>query len=166
MLHDCFVDMNRVGTDPARLASVPDMARHDAYLDHLAEVPLFSEANRKDLELIARASDEVDAKAGRTLVEEGHLGHEFFLILEGTAKVIRDGNEVAELGPGQYFGELSLLDKGPRSATVVAATDMKLLVLGQREFLGVLDEVPGLAYKILRIMAARLHEADMQNVGH
>ena len=105
-------------------------------------------------------------KAGRVLVEQGRLGHEFFLILEGKASVRRNNRKLAELGTGQYFGELSLLDKGARDATVVADTDMKLLVLGQREFLGVLDDVPSLSYKILRIMASRLREADLKNVGH
>lgn len=142
------------------------MVAKDTYLDHLAEVPLFSAASRRDLQKISRASDEVAVKAGRVLVDEGRPGHEFFLILEGTASVRRKNRKVAELGPGQYFGELSLLDRGPRTATVVADTDMKILVLGQREFLGVLDEVPGLAYKILRIMAHRLREADLKNVGH
>jgi CRP-like cAMP-binding protein len=80
--------------------------------------------------------------------------------------VRRNNRKVAELAPGQYFGELSLLDRGPRTATVVADTDMKVLVLGQREFLGVLDDVPGLAYKILRIMAGRLRDADLKNVNH
>src|SRR5947209_14232669 len=145
---------------------MPARSTRDTYLDHLAEVPLFSAATRKDLQQIARASDEVDVKAGRVLVEEGRPGHEFFLILEGTATVRRGSRKVAELGPGQYFGELSLLDRGPRTATVTADTDMKVLVLGQREFLGVLDDVPGLAYKILRIMAHRLREADLRNVRH
>jgi CRP/FNR family cyclic AMP-dependent transcriptional regulator len=166
VLHDCFVGMNRPDANPHPLTSVRVMAAHDAYLDHLAEVSLFSACTRKDLEKIARASDEVEVKAGRKLVEEGHLGHEFFLVLEGKAIVSRGGKELAEVGPGEYFGELAILDKGPRTATVVAKTDMKLLVLGQREFLGVLDEVPGLAYKLLRIMAVRLREADLQNVGH
>ena|SRR5438067_3430462 len=142
------------------------MAARDEYLDHLAEVPLFSACTRKDLSKIARASDEVDVRAGRVLVEEGRPGHEFFLIFDGTATVRRGGRKVAELEPGMYFGELSLLDRGPRTATVTADTDMKVLVLGQREFLGVLDDVPGLAYKILRIMAHRLREADLKNVGH
>lgn len=142
------------------------MAAKDVYVDHLAEVPLFSAASRKDLQKIARASDEVDVKSGRVLVDQGRPGHEFFLILEGTATVRRNNRKVATLSTGQYFGELSLLDRGPRTATVVADTDMKVLVLGQREFLGVLDDVPGLAYKILRIMAHRLREADLKNVGH
>ena len=137
------------------------MATRDTYLDHLAEVPLFSAATRKDLSKIARASDEVEVKAGRVLVEEGRPGHEFFLILEGKASVRRGTRKVAELGPGMYFGERSLLDRGPRTATVTAETDMKVLVLGQREFTGVLDSVPGLAYKILQIMARRLRSSDL-----
>ena len=142
------------------------MAAKDTYLDHLAEVPLFAAASRKDLAKIAKASDEVEVKAGRVLVDQGRPGHEFFLILEGEASVRRNNRKVAELTQGQYFGELALLDRGPRTATVVADTDMKVLVLGQREFLGVLDDVPGLAYKILRIMAGRLRDADLKNVGH
>ena len=142
------------------------MASRTEHLGHLAEVPLFSACTRKDLEKIARASDEVEVKSGRLLVEQGRPGHEFFLILEGEATVRRDNRKVATLGPGQYFGELSLLDRGPRTATVTADTDMRVLVLGQREFLGVLDDVPGLAYKILRIMAHRLREADLRNVKH
>jgi CRP/FNR family transcriptional regulator, cyclic AMP receptor protein len=110
--------------------------------------------------VIGRASDEVDVPAGKVLTEEGRQGHEFYLILDGQAAVRRNGKKVATLGPGQYFGELSLLDKGPRSATVVADTDMRLLVLGQREFNGTLDEVQGLAHKLLRTMASRLRESD------
>lgn len=137
------------------------MPGRDAYLDHLAEVPLFSACSRKDLQRIAKASDEVEVKAGRVLVDQGRMGHEFFLIVEGTAVVKRNEAEVNRLGPGDYFGELSLLDRAPRNATVVADTDMKLLVLGQREFTGVLDAVPGLAYKILQIMARRLRTSDL-----
>jgi CRP/FNR family cyclic AMP-dependent transcriptional regulator len=142
------------------------MASRTEHLGHLAEVPLFSACTRKDLEKISRASDEVEVKAGRVLVEQGRPGHEFFLILEGEATVRRDNRKVASLTKGQYFGELSLLDRGPRTATVTADTDMRVLVLGQREFLGVLDDVPGLSYKILRIMAHRLREADLRNVKH
>lgn len=142
------------------------MAAKDSHLDHLADVPLFAACSRKDLQKIAKASDEVDVAEGRVLVDQGRTGHEFFLILEGRATVRRNNRKVAELGPGQYFGELSLLDRGPRTASVVAETDMKVLVLGQREFLGVLDDVPGLSYKLLRIMAGRLRESDMRNVGH
>ena len=136
------------------------------YLDHLAQVPLFSACSKKDLQLLGRASDEVAVPSGKTLVEEGSPGHEFFLIIDGTATVTRNGRKIATLGPGQYFGELALLDRGPRTATVTADTDMQVLVLGQREFAGVLDEVPGLARKLLSAMATRLRDADTRALGH
>jgi CRP-like cAMP-binding protein len=136
------------------------MARKDEKLDQLGRMWLFSACSKRDLQVIGRASDEVDVPAGKVLTEEGRQGHEFYLILDGQAAVRRNGKKVATLGAGQYFGELSLLDKGPRSATVVADTDMRLLVLGQREFNGTLDEVPGLAHKLLRTMASRLRESD------
>lgn len=142
------------------------MARTDHHLEHLAEVGLFSTCSKKELQKIARASDEVDIASGRTLVREGEIGREFFLILDGEAVVKRGSKQIATLGPGSFFGELSLLDRGPRSASVEAATDMTLLVLGQREFAGVLDEVPGMAHKLLSAMAARLREADERAVSH
>lgn len=134
--------------------------------DQLANVPLFSSLSKKDLQRVAKASDEVTIEAGRTLVEQGRTGHEFFLILDGTAAVRRNNRKVTDLGPGQYFGELSILDRGPRSASVVASTEMKVLVLGQREFVGVLDSIPGMAYKILTVMAQRLRDADTRATGH
>ncbi len=107
-----------------------------------------------------QALDEVTAEAGEVLCEEGSAGHEFFIIVSGTAAVRRKGRKAATLGPGSYFGELALLDRQPRSAAVVAETDMVLLVLEQRHFLGLLDTVPTLARKLLGAMAARLREAD------
>ena len=136
------------------------MATKTSYLDHLAEVPLFSACSKKDLQRIAKASDEINVQAGRVLVEQGRPGHEFFLIIDGTATVRRNDRKVATLGEGEYFGELSLLDRGPRSASVVADTDMTVLVLGQREFSGVLDDVPEMAHKLLGSMARRVREAD------
>ena len=132
----------------------------------LAQVRLFSAFNKKELALIARASDEVTVPAGRELVQEGAPGHEFFLILSGEASVRRNGRKIVTLSSGQYFGELALLDRGPRTATVVAETPMELLVLGQREFAGVLDEVPHLAHKLLTIMAARVRESDAKAYSH
>ena len=134
--------------------------------DQLANVPLFSALSKRDLQRVAKASDEVAIEAGRTLVEQGRTGHEFFLILDGEAVVRRNNRKVATLGPGQYFGELAILDRGPRSASVIANTDMRVLVLGQREFVGVLDSIPGMASKLLTTMAQRLREADTRAVGH
>jgi len=142
------------------------MRTRDIYLDHLAQVPLFSTCSRKDLQKLGKASDEIEVKQGKVLVEEGKPGHEFFLIEDGTATVRRNNRKVATLGRGQFFGELSLLDRGPRSATVVADTDMTLVVLGQREFLGVIDEVPAMAHKLLAALAGRLREADTRALSH
>ena len=85
---------------------------------------------------MARRAEDVRVPAGKVLVTEGETGHEFFVILDGTAKVTRQGRSIATLGPGQAFGELALLDKAPRNATVVAESDVELVVLGQREFAG------------------------------
>ena len=142
------------------------MAAKDSHLDKLGDVPLFSACSRKDLQKIAKASDEVEVKAGRVLVDQGKTGHEFFLILDGTASVRKNNRKTADLGRGQYFGEMALLDRGPRSATVVAETPMTLLVLGQREFSGVLDEVPSMAHKMLATMAGRLRDADSKALTH
>ena len=142
------------------------MRTRDIYLDHLAQVPLFSTCSRKDLQKLGKASDEIEVKQGKVLVEEGKPGHEFFLIEDGTAEVRRNNRKVATLARGQFFGELSLLDRGPRSATVIANSDMTLVVLGQREFLGVIDEVPAMAHKLLAALAGRLREADSRALSH
>lgn len=142
------------------------MASKNAYLDHLSSVPLFSSLSKKHLQLVAKASDEVTIPPGRVVVDQGRTGHEFFLIVDGKAIVRKNNRKVAELGPGQYFGELALLDRGPRNATVVADSELTVLVLGQREFTGVLDSIPGMATKLLSSMARRLREADARDLGH
>jgi CRP/FNR family transcriptional regulator, cyclic AMP receptor protein len=139
--------------------------RRDAYLEHLTTVPIFSALSKKDLQKIARASDEVVIEEGRAVVQEGTSGHEAFVILEGKASVERKGLKVADLGPGDYFGELALLDGGPRTATVIATTPLTVLVLGQREFSGVLDSVPGLAHKLLATLATRIRVLDEKAYG-
>ncbi len=140
------------------------MARRDVFIDHLQQVSLFAACSRKDLQLVAKRAEEVRVPAGKALVTEGETGHEFFVILEGQAKVTRHGRKVATIGPGDGFGELALLEKAPRNSTVVAETDMDLIVLGQREFAGIIDEVPGFARKLLAGMAHRLREADARSV--
>jgi CRP-like cAMP-binding protein len=140
------------------------MARRDAFVDHLQQIPMFSACSKRDLQLVARRAEDVKVPAGKVLVNEGETGHEFFVILDGSARVTRHGKRVATLGPGNAFGELALLDRAPRNATVIAETPMELVVLGQREFAGIIDEVPGFARKLLAGMAARLREADAKAV--
>jgi CRP/FNR family cyclic AMP-dependent transcriptional regulator len=140
------------------------MASRGDFLDHLAEVPLFRALSKKELQLVARRAEDVRVDAGATLCSEGSAGQEFFIIIEGQAKVVRKGEQVATIGPGAAFGELALLDRAPRNATVIAETPMEVVVLGQREFAGLIDEVPGFARKLLAGMAARLREADAKSV--
>jgi CRP-like cAMP-binding protein len=135
------------------------MAR-DAWLNHLAQVPLFRECTKKQLQQVAAATIEVSADAGKVLVREGEPGHECFVIVEGTATVTRKGDTIATLGAGDVVGELAPLTGGPRTATVVADTPMQLLVIGQREFAGLLDEVPGLAVRVLHNLAHRMVELE------
>ena len=135
------------------------MATDVSALD-LSKIWLFSSCSARELRQVRKALEEVNVKAGRILTEEGSIGREFFFIVEGTASVKRGRRKVATLGPGDGFGELALLDRRPRSATVVADTDMRLLVLGQREFNGILDAIPPLSRKLLIAMSGRLRDAD------
>lgn len=141
------------------------MGGRDAYLDHLAAIPLFSGLSRKELQQVAKASDEVTVQAGHQLVRQGDVGREMFVIVEGSATVERNDATVGTLGPGSAVGELSLLDKGPRTASVTADTDCTVLVLGAREFGGILDEVPGLAHKVMAALASRIRELDTKIYG-
>ena len=136
------------------------MASKASQLDHLKSVPLFAGLNKKQLQLIAKSSDEVSLAAGDVLVDQGQTGREAFLLLAGQVTVKRNGRKVATLGPGDCVGELALLDHGPRTATVVADGDMTLFVLGARQFAGVIDEVPALSRKVMAYLATRIRELD------
>jgi CRP-like cAMP-binding protein len=138
------------------------MARNTK-IDQLRGVQMFSACTDKELAQIARACDELAVEADAVLVEEGAAGEDFFLVGAGEAEVSRGGRHVAILGPGQYFGELSLLDDAPRNASVTARTPMTLIRLRRREFSAVLDSWPGVAHKLLQQMARRLHEADQKS---
>jgi CRP/FNR family cyclic AMP-dependent transcriptional regulator len=130
---------------------------------NLGDIWLFSAVPAGQLRTIRRAVEEVEVPAGVVLCEEGSVGREFFYIVDGTATVKRNGRRVTSLGPGGYFGELSLLDRRPRNATIVSETPMKLLVLDQRRFNGLLDSIPGMSHKLLVAMADRLREADKRS---
>lgn len=138
----------------------------DRKIEHLAQVKMFSSLSKKELGFISKASEVIKVPEGTEIVREGQIGHEFYLILSGTATVRRNGRRIASLQTGDYFGEMALLDRGPRSATVTADGHCELLVIGQREFMAVLDQVPAVAHKLLVHMASRLREADTRAVSH
>jgi CRP/FNR family transcriptional regulator, cyclic AMP receptor protein len=138
----------------------------DKKLEHLAKVKMFASLNKKELGMVAKASDVVQVAAGTDIVKEGEIGNQFYLIASGSATVRQGGRKVATLVVGNYFGEMALLDRGPRTATVTTDQPSELVVLGQREFLALLDQVPPLAHKLLVSMAGRLREADRRAVSH
>jgi CRP/FNR family transcriptional regulator, cyclic AMP receptor protein len=141
------------------------MAGRDAYLEQIGSIGLFSALSRKELARVAKASDEVKVKAGHELARQGDIGREMFVLVEGEATVRRNGRKVTTLGPGASVGELSLLDRGPRTATVTCDSDCTVLVLGTREFTSLLDEVPGITHKVLSRLAAWVRDLDSQVYG-
>jgi len=136
------------------------LRRRSDKVDVLKKVPLFSGLSQRYLNLIAREADEVKEEAGTVLTKQGGLGLEFLLILEGGARVERDGTVIARLGPGDFFGEMSLIDGLPRSAAVIAESPSVLLVIQTRSFRSLLNAVPGLQRKLLVTLCARLRAAD------
>jgi CRP/FNR family cyclic AMP-dependent transcriptional regulator len=134
--------------------------------DLLRNVRLFSTCNKRELARIASLVDEVEAPEGKVIVRQGDPGRECFVIRDGKARAAIRGKGSAVLGPGSFFGEMSLLDQGPRSATVTAETDMHLLVLGSREFSSLVEEVPTVAVRMMRGLAERLREAERSQPEH
>jgi CRP/FNR family transcriptional regulator, cyclic AMP receptor protein len=126
----------------------------------LANVLLFSGCDRKELAQISSLATEIEVPAGKVLATEGSPGREFYVILDGKASVAIGGRDVATLGPGDFFGEMALLDQGPRVATVTAETPMEVAVLDPREFSTLVEEHPGVARKILKVLAKRLRDSE------
>jgi CRP/FNR family transcriptional regulator, cyclic AMP receptor protein len=132
----------------------------DTKVQLLGGVSLFSACSRGELGRIASLVDQVEVAEGKILAREGEPGSEFFVICEGRAKATKRGKQVALLRRGSFFGEMSLLDGGPRSATVTAETDMQLLVLNSRSFSALIADNPAVSRKLLRGMAERLRGAE------
>ena len=126
----------------------------------IAAVPLFSGLEPRELERVADAFKERRYKAGDTVASEGQKGAGFFVIAEGTAKVTVGGDERSELGPGDYFGEIALIDAGARTATLVAETDMILYGMTFWEFRPVVEADGRIAWKLLQALAAKLRASE------
>ena len=126
----------------------------------LQDVPLFSQCSKKELALFSRLTTTVSFPAGKVAAQQGSFGYEFIVIVEGKATVSIDGRTIATLGPGDFFGEVALLDRGPRTATVTADTDLVLEAMSSRDFTTMLLDVPGVTRNILKGVAARLRTAD------
>lgn len=126
----------------------------------LKTIPLFSALSDREREQVARWADEVDIKAGKHLVDEGRFAYEFFVIEEGTAQVTHEGKHLSDLGPGDFFGEIGILEDAPRSASVVAVSDMTLIVMNDRDFREMARTIPRVAEQVREAMAARLEGTD------
>ena len=126
----------------------------------LKSIPLFSSLDTGELEQVARWTDEVDVPGGTKLTKQDGFAHEFAIIEDGTAEVLKDGQKIADLGPGDFFGEIGLLDESARrTATVVATTPMRLVVMFGRDFRLMERELPSLAGRIRSVMEERLARA-------
>ena len=140
--------------------SRPGRRSKEAKIELLSNVPLFSACSKRDLRRIAALVDEIDVPEGKVLMRQGEPGWECFVIAAGEAKAAVRGSGTARLWPGDVVGEMSLLDGGPRSATVTARSDMHLLVLTSRNFSALIDEVPLVARKIMAGLAERVREVE------
>jgi CRP-like cAMP-binding protein len=127
-------------------------------LDELAKVPIFSDLTPRELRRLLRSTEEYSYPEGAVFVKEGARSEQLFVILEGTARVIRRGRTVARIQPGDFFGEISLLDGQPRTATVIAETPVRCLVLLRKEFEKIIAEMPAVASRVLRSLAVRFRE--------
>jgi CRP/FNR family transcriptional regulator, cyclic AMP receptor protein len=128
-------------------------------IDLIRRAPLFSNASKKELESIAAIADEIDLPKGKVLIREGERGREFFVLLEGTAEVLKGKRKIRDMGPGDFFGEIALISDVPRTATVVARTPLRALVITDRAFRTLLEQQPQLQVKVLQALAERLNSA-------
>ena len=131
----------------------------DSRVEQLRKVPLFGTCTDRQLEFIATRVEELDFPTGKVLCEEGQSGGDFFIVLSGTADVRRRGNTINRMKVGDFFGEIALLDQGPRSATVVTTSPMRALVLGPGQFQDILYQDAEIARQMLYAVTKRLRAA-------
>jgi len=132
----------------------------DAKIEQLSRLPLFEGCSQRQLRALARITEVREFPEASVLARAGDPGHEFFLILDGRVRIEVSPRKRARLNPGEFFGEMSLLDGGPRSATAVAETGVRLLVIARRDFSLLLAKVPDLTRHLLVVLSRRLRQAD------
>lgn len=137
----------------------------DPKLDLLRSTPLFARFGRRELERVGMLTDELDLPEGRVLMRQGEAGHEAFIIVQGAARVERDGRQIAERTDGDIVGEMALLSELPRSCTVTLTAPSRLLVIGHRDFHSLMDAMPEVRLQVLDTLARRLHELE-PNAAH
>jgi CRP/FNR family transcriptional regulator, cyclic AMP receptor protein len=154
------VSPSRAPSRPASGHARSDRPLGKRGLNLLTRVPLFAGLSRRHLRALADRADQVEFQPGEAIVIEGMRGGAFFAIVEGNARVTRGKRTLATLGPGDFFGELALLDGGERTASVVAATPMLCIRIFKRAFDRLVDEEPGVSARMLSVLAGRLRQAE------
>jgi CRP/FNR family transcriptional regulator, cyclic AMP receptor protein len=124
--------------------------------ERLKQVPLFASLSKKELRQLARVTDQVDVPEGDHLAKQGDFAYEFFVIEQGTAEVTQGGQKIRELAPGDFFGEIGLLDSERRTASVVATSPMTLIVIAGWDFRAMESEMPRLALKVRQALLERV----------
>jgi CRP-like cAMP-binding protein len=132
------------------------LLRADARVELIRHLPLFELCSKRDLRRIASLADECRIEPGTELIREGEPGTEFYVVVDGEVDVRRRGRRVARLGAGSFVGEIALLSRSPRTATVVAATPLRVLAISGRDFVDLLDTLPELWLKVARTLADRV----------
>ena len=130
--------------------------RKDAKTGLLKRVPLFAHCSKRELAAISGIADEIDLKNGHELTREGAVGREFFVLIDGTADVLRNGRKVNTLKSGDFFGEIALVHRTPRTATVKATSPVRTLVITERNFRTLLERSPEIQRKVLQALAERV----------
>ncbi len=138
----------------------------DRKMDHLRRIPIFSRCTKAELESLAQNTDEVDLEAGRTLIVQGRPNHTFYMILKGEVDVDVHGKPTDHLRPGQFFGEISMLDGGPATATVITTTPVEALVMSHAQFHNAIKAHETIALRVMAVMAERLRRMGLaEGVG-
>ena len=132
------------------------MLHRNNKVELLKKAPLFAGCSKKELEQIAMVADELDFQSGKTLIKEGAPGREFFVLVDGTVEVSRDGRTIDTAGPGDFFGEMALLTEQPRNATVTTTSKVDVLILTSRSFRSLVEHNPLIALKVMRAVADRV----------
>ena len=140
------------------MAGVMAKAKRDVKVDHLRKLPLFDGLSDQQLARVAGLADEVAVPPGYVLVHEGAFGHEVFVLAEGEAEVAAEGRQLAVLGPSAVVGEMAVLDKGRRAASVAAVTSLRLFVFESRAFVTLLEDFPIVARRVMTGMSHRLRD--------
>ncbi len=128
----------------------------------IAGVPLFAGCSKTELEKVAAIADELGLPDGAVLIAEGDSGREFIVIVDGTARVTRNGRKLGELGPGSFVGEIALVANVPRTATVTATSPVRVLVITERAFRELLTRSPGISTKVLQSLGERVQQLEQR----